>query len=267
MDKAPQTWHYGLVARWWAEFNLEGPQIAYHQKLIERYGQPALDVACGTGRLLLPYLRAGLDVDGCDISPDMLTLCQEKAEREGLSPRLYEQAMHELDLPRVYKTIFVCGSYGIGGDRRHDLEALRRFHRHLAPGGALVLENYVPYGDANEWQYWLKDKRRTLPEVWPPYGERKRASDGSELALRSRVLDLDPLEQLITLQIQVELWQEDQLVAQEERTLKTHNYFKNELLMMLEQAGFEETRLEGDFTDAEPTPEHEVLVFIARKPE
>ena len=81
MTKAPQTWHHGLVAQWWSKFNTEGPEIAYFQGLIERYGQPALDVACGTGRLLLPYLRAGLDVDGCDISPDMLTRCREKAER------------------------------------------------------------------------------------------------------------------------------------------------------------------------------------------
>jgi ubiquinone/menaquinone biosynthesis C-methylase UbiE len=93
-----------------AEFHIEGPEIAYYQKLIERYGQPALDAGCGTGRLLLPYLRAGLDVDGSDISPDMLALCREKAEREGLSPGLYVQAMHELGLPRTYRTIFVCGS-------------------------------------------------------------------------------------------------------------------------------------------------------------
>ena len=124
MTKEPQTWHYGLVAKWWAEFRDEGPEIAYYQECIKRYGQPALDVACGTGRLLLPYLRAGLDVDGCDISPDMLALCREKAAREGLSPRLYQQAMHELDLPWTYKTIFVCGSFGIGGDRRQDFEAL-----------------------------------------------------------------------------------------------------------------------------------------------
>jgi ubiquinone/menaquinone biosynthesis C-methylase UbiE len=57
-----QTWHYGLVAKWWAEFNEGGPEIEYFQRFIERDGQPALDVACGTGRLLLPYLRAGLDV-------------------------------------------------------------------------------------------------------------------------------------------------------------------------------------------------------------
>lgn len=100
MKDKPKTWHYGLVAQWWAEFNGGEPEIPYFQRLIERYGQPALDVGCGTGRLLLPYRRAGLDVDGCDISPDMLAVCQRTAEREGISVNLYEQAMHELDLPR-----------------------------------------------------------------------------------------------------------------------------------------------------------------------
>ena len=108
MAETPRTWQYGLVARWWAEFSEDGPKIAYLQKYVEQ-GQPALDVACGTGRLLIPYLRAGLDVDGCDVSADMIELCREKAEREGLSPTLFVQPMHELDPPRSYRTIFVCG--------------------------------------------------------------------------------------------------------------------------------------------------------------
>ena len=99
-----QTWHYGLVAKWWAEFNTSGPEIAYFRRFVEA-GQPALDVACGTGRLLVPFLQAGLDVDGCDLSADMLALCRERAEAEGLTPDLYAQAMHELDLPRRYRTI------------------------------------------------------------------------------------------------------------------------------------------------------------------
>src|SRR5215213_10459605 len=96
----------GTMASW--------PDIAYFQRLIEQYGQPALDAGCGTGRLLIPYLRAGLDVDGCDISSDMLAHCREAAEREGLSPNLYARAMHELDLPRRYRTVFVCGGFGLG---------------------------------------------------------------------------------------------------------------------------------------------------------
>src|SRR5262249_35299900 len=86
----PQTWHYGLIARYWAEFNdgFRPQEIPYFQRFIEDDGQPALDVACGTGRLLVPYLRAGLDVDGCDVSADMVALCRDKAEREGFSPNL-----------------------------------------------------------------------------------------------------------------------------------------------------------------------------------
>jgi hypothetical protein len=63
MNDTVQTWHYGLVARHWAEKNTTGPEIAYYQRQIEHYGQPALDVGCGTGCLLIPFLRAGLDHD------------------------------------------------------------------------------------------------------------------------------------------------------------------------------------------------------------
>src|SRR5688500_8289018 len=72
MNEFGQTWHYGLVARHWAENNTTGPEIAFYLRMIERYGQPALDAGCGTGRLLIPFLRTGLDVDGCDVSEDML---------------------------------------------------------------------------------------------------------------------------------------------------------------------------------------------------
>lgn len=84
----PQVWHYGLVARWWAEFNTDGPEIEYFRRKIAAYGEPVLDVGCGAGRLLLPYLGAGLDVDGCDISADMLELCRERAAAVGLATNL-----------------------------------------------------------------------------------------------------------------------------------------------------------------------------------
>jgi len=268
MDERPQTWHYGLIARHWAEFNTEGPEIAYYQKLIERYGQPALDVACGTGRLLLPYLRAGLDVDGCDLSPDMLALCREKAEREGFSPGLYAQAMHELDLPRTYRTIYVCGSFGIGGTREQDALALRRFYEHLDPGGVLLLEKQMPYGEEWKWQWelFLKENREKLSPDWWPEREFERASDGSDFVMRSRILDLDPLEQVLTLQMRAELWRNGEMVEEEgTRTLTTNLYFKNELRMMLEQAGFEVIEIQGDFTEEKATRDHGVLVFIAKK--
>lgn len=266
MGAEPQTWHYGLVAKWWAEFNTDGPEIAYFQRFIEGDGQPALDVACGTGRLLLPYLRDGLDVDGCDISADMLALCREKAEAEGLSPSLYRQAMHELDLPRRYRTIIVCGGFGIGSTREQDFEALARFYEHLEPGGTLLLDKEVPYANRRHWQLWLKEEHRSLPEDWRAPAEPERGSDGADYALRARVVELDPLLQRVTLQIQASMWREGELLAEEEHTLTDNLYFQNELLLMLEHAGFVDVTVHGDHAEAEPTGENGFVVLNARKP-
>ena len=49
------TWHYGLIARYWDEFNIAAvEEVAYYRRAIERFGHPALDLGCGTGRLLIP---------------------------------------------------------------------------------------------------------------------------------------------------------------------------------------------------------------------
>jgi SAM-dependent methyltransferase len=265
-EEQPQTWHHGLVAKWWAEFNVSGPEIAYFQKYIEDGGEPALDVACGAGRLLIPYLRAGLDVDGCDVSPDMLALCREKAEHAGLSPNLYEQSMHELDLPRRYKTIVVCGGFGLGGSREQNLESLRRLYEQLEPGGLLLLDNEVPYANPGPWRYWLKEERQALPRAWPPPAERRRGADGAEYELRSRVVDFDPLAQSITMEMRADMWQEGRHVAEEQHVLQMTLYFTNELHVLLEQAGFTDVIERGDYTDDEPTADTDFVVFIARKP-
>ena len=95
----------------------------------------ALDLASGTGRLLLPLLRAGMQVDGCDISADMIALCRARAAREGLAAELFMQPMHALDLGRRYRTIYICDSFGIGGSRAQDRAALIRIREQLEPDG------------------------------------------------------------------------------------------------------------------------------------
>jgi SAM-dependent methyltransferase len=266
MNERPQTWHYGLVARWWAEFNEPNPdELAFYRGVIERNGQPALDLACGAGRLLLPLLSAGLDVDGCDISPDMLAYCREGAAEQGLTPALYQQAMHDLDLPRRYRTIYICDSFGLGGRRDQDAAALGHCYDHLVPGGTLVFSHYLPNDDPKRWSYWLPDQRQRLPEAWPGAGTRKRAADGDEIELRARLLDLDPLEQRQTLEMRAELWREGRLIAREDRLLQENLYFCNEILLMLADAGFADVLVRADYSSREPTADDTMLVFIARR--
>lgn len=259
------TWHHGVTARWWAEFNTSGPEIEYFRRHVES-GQPALDLACGTGRLLLPYLRDGLDVDGCDVSADMVALCRESADREGLAPRLYIQAKHQLEISRRYRTIFMCGALGVGSTRAEDRQAFDRVYEHLRPGGMFVLDNEVPYAVGNGWELWQADARQTLPQARRPPGVRDVGADGVEYELRSRVLDLDPLEQRMTMEMQAFMWRDDELVAADEQLLTLTFYFKDEIVLMLEQAGFVEITARAALTDAEPTPAHDFLVYTARRP-
>ncbi len=265
MTTGAQTWHYGLVSRWWAEFNVDGSEIDWFRQFVEA-GQPALDAACGTGRLLIPYLHAGLDVDGSDISPDMLDRVRERCEREGLAePNLYAQAMHELDLPRHYRTILVCGGFGLGGQRGHDVEGLRRMFHLLEPGGLLVLDNEVPYAPGY-WRYWRRDERAELPRPWPDEGDRRTASDGTDIELRSRIAELDALAQRVAIDLRALHWDGAELLAQEEHRIEMVLYFTEEIVLMLERAGFVDVELRAGHEDRPPTADDDFVVFFARRP-
>jgi SAM-dependent methyltransferase len=238
--------------------------VDYFRGFVGRSGEPALDVACGAGRLLVPFRLAGLDVDGCDVSADMVAACRRKLEEAGVAADVWAQPMHELDPPRTYRTIFVCGGFGLGSTHAHDEQALRRFHAALVPGGTLVLDVEMPYSYTRHWPYWLKDGRGGLPEDWRE-PDRRRTADGRELALATRVVDLDPLEQLVTMELRAEQWAGGERVAAETHTLTIRLYFRDELAAMVRAAGFEELEIFAGNTLQAPTPDDDFLVFAARR--
>ncbi len=259
------TWHHGLVAKWWAEFLQGGSEVAYLRTWIERYGQPVLDAGCGTGRLLLPYVRAGFDVDGMDVSADMLALCAATARREGVQPALYRQALHELDVPRRYRTIYVCGVFGIGAAREQDHESLRRLLRHLEPGGAVLINHYMPWNDARFWQYWLPEYRAQLPEPVPEPVEPRGMSDGSALRLRSRVLAFDPMGPSVTREMLAESFRDGRLEKREVFCLRENLYFPNELVLLLERTGFRKVTVQNDHPKSEFGPEGCIVTVVAER--
>ena len=75
----------------------------------------------------------------------MVARCRDLADREGLTPNLWVQALHDLAPPRRYATIVVCGVFELGSSREQDKLALRRLHECLEPGDTLLLDNQVPY--------------------------------------------------------------------------------------------------------------------------
>ena len=265
-DATPRTWHHGLVARYWAEFNrADDAELAYWRSAIERSGEPVLDLGCGAGRLLVPLLEAGLDVDGTDIAPDMLTYARAGAAAVGRTPHLVAQANHELDLPRRYRTVIACGTIGIGGRRDRDLEAMRRVHDHLEPGGTFVMDQELAYDrEPAGWEHWLPGRRlETRP--WPAGGDRRRTADDSEIELATRVVAFDRLEARHRLEIRARLWRDGALVTEELGTLDECLYLVPELRLMLAVAGFRDVRVEGPYTGRPVHEDDRTVVFVARR--
>jgi hypothetical protein len=62
-----------------------------------------------------------------------------------------------------------------------------------------------------------------------------------------------------------EQWRDGVLQAEEDHLLNIGLYFRNELLLMLERAGFANVVVQGDHNDSEATSDDDFLVFVARK--
>jgi hypothetical protein len=163
----------------------------------------------------------------------------------------------------------MCGVFGIGGRRDRDRAALRRIFEHLEPGGALLIANHwFPYGEWSDtqWARWLRGHREDIPREWPAEGERRKTADGDELELMSRLLNLDPLEQVYESQVRMRLWSKGKVVKEEEHSLKENLYFAQEVLLLLEDAGFRDVVVEGGYTGKPATPDDGMVCFVARKP-
>src|SRR4029079_1548495 len=93
-------------------------------------------------RLLLDFLATGIDIDGVEISPDMLAILRTRAEAAGIhiAGPVHQAAMQSMVLPRQYRVILVpSSSFQLLIDPADAASAMWRFPDRLEPGGTLVM--------------------------------------------------------------------------------------------------------------------------------
>jgi SAM-dependent methyltransferase len=216
-------------------------------------GGVALEIACGTGRLLVPFLRDGLAVEGVDASAEMLELCRHKAAHVGVTPILYQQLMQDLELHRQYRSIFIPAcSCQILAEREEACEALRRFHAHLEPGGELLMPLEVPWRDFAGERQWRLRRAGVRP------------SDGATVLIHEATVS-DRVEQVQHIWMRYEVFKEGLLVHTQLRTHRLRWYYKHEFVRMLAAVGFHEIVVQCGYTDSDPTAPAVDLVFMVKR--
>ena len=127
-------------------------------------GGPVLEMACGTGRLLLPIRKSGVDIDGFDVSPAMIARLKDRARAAGLEVRAEVADMRAFAMGRRYARIF-CGFNGFAHCEtiEDQLATLRGALEHLEPGGTLAVHMSYP-GPA----YWAEPEGKAVLEHEAP---------------------------------------------------------------------------------------------------
>ncbi len=116
-------------------------ELAFYLAQARIAGGPVLEPMCGSGRFLIPIMEAGLDIEGTDLSPDMLEACRANAAARGLKPVLHEQSLETLAVSRTFSFAFICsGSFGLIPTEAGVRASLARLHGALKPGARLMLE-------------------------------------------------------------------------------------------------------------------------------
>lgn len=251
-----QIEYTGMMAQFWDLLRGDSAHWTdrfFYKEVVAQCGQPALDVGCGTGRLVLDFIADGIDIDGVDNSPEMLDFCREKGTNLGLQPTLYLQSMTALALPRQYQTILVpSGSLQILIEPNDVRAAMQRFFTHLLPGGTLVIAFY---------QLWTGGPvGPTAREEW--MREVVRPEDGAILRRWSRST-YDLVNNLEHTEHRYDLIRNGEVVVSQRfvRSPGTRGYTQAQARQIFMEAGFTNIRLTSAFTH-EPAQEGDTLFTV-----
>jgi SAM-dependent methyltransferase len=217
-------------------------------------GSPVLDVACGTGRILIPCLQAGVDIEGVDLFQPMLDRLRAKAAPLGLAPRLHRADMSAFSLPRRFALVMIPFNAFIHNmTQDSQISCLRCCREHLVPGGQLVFDTFFP----------AVETVGTPPNTRVLEGEIPHPRTG----LPIRMYDTRTFDRVAQVQHsvnEIELLAADGSVQKTHRSATSGRYiYKHEMELLLRVAGFARWEIYGDFDRRPLTRETDAMIVAA----
>ena len=205
-----------------------------HLETLRRAGGTGLELGVGNGRFLMAALEAGLDVHGVDRSPDMLARCRQHLDAAGRTTVLHEGDIAPLALGRTYDAIVAtAGTFTLVDDALRAADALRSYHDHLRPGGALSITAFTGAATTSGF-VWRLRRTGTDPASGRTFLVHEATGDGTEPQTiltynRLEVFDADGALVRTSLQKVVLRW-----------------WHRDELADALRTVGFDQVRVFGD---------------------
>ncbi|MFJ5541753.1 class I SAM-dependent methyltransferase [Micromonospora chalcea] len=137
----------GLFGRLWAA-TYDGPGNPDPAQAVDFLapladGGPVLELAVGTGRVALPLAARGLTVEGVEASPEMVAHLRAKPGGADLPVTIGDMA--DVPVAGPYRLVFLVFNtlFNLVSEERQ-ADCFRNVARVLAPGGAFVIETFVP---------------------------------------------------------------------------------------------------------------------------
>ncbi len=224
-------------------------------------GEPILELGCGTGRILLHMAQAGLRVVGLDLSEPMLARCRVKLENQPAAVRDRVQLIHgdmiDFQLREAFRLInipFRPFQHLLAVEQQ--LGCLRCAHRHLAPGGRLVLDFFQT--DARRMHDpALMQESSPHPEVALP--------DGTRVRLAERLVAFHRAEQRNDVELIYYVTHADSRTERLVFAFALRYFFRYEVEHLLARCGFRVVELFGNFDRSPLRDDSPEMIFVAEK--
>lgn len=222
---------------------------------------PTLELGCGTGRLLIPLAREGMNVTGLDRSKAMLAEAKRQLKREPKAVRqrvaLVSGDMTDFALEGQFGLIFVAfRSFMMLDTAAAQRKCLERIHRHLLPGGIVAIDVFDPI--LGRLEPGKKSRKwALLNEVIHP-----ETLNVVRIEVAGRAND--PVEQVFE-----ETWRftevgPKKVLRREKEVLRMRWTYRNEMRYLLELTGFGGIREYSDYHKSPPAYGKE-QIWVAKK--
>lgn len=238
------------------------PDVSFFVKQAKASGGPVLEIGSGTGRVLIPTAQAGIKIVGLDRSLPMLEVCQkrlaEEPKRVQKRVQLVQGDMRQFELGQVFKLVTIpFRPFQHLTTTADQLACLTTIHRHLVPGGRLILDIFNPSLGSLTDENFGEEVGDEPPFTTP---------DGRNVVRRHKVVDRDRFAQINYVELIYYVTHPDGMQERLVHAFPMRYLFRFEAEHLLARCGFEVEKLYADF-DESPygSKDPGELIFIARK--